>query len=135
MSEDCTIDEITDIMNKFVNAAKNGTNRSISTNVIGMSKVGVTAATKVQQRLFNKDSHRDDIIVNCCCPGLVSTNMSNYRGIPVDEGAITPVYLSLLPENVNEPKGELWAEKERVEWSDLNWQWPQSLIDAYSKKQ
>ena len=50
-----------------------------------MSKVGVTAATKVQQRLFNKDS-RADLIVNCCCPGLVSTNMSSYRGKPVDEG-------------------------------------------------
>jgi len=50
-----------------------------------MSKVGLTAATRVQQKTFDKDP-REDIIVNCCCPGLVSTNMSSYKGKPVDEG-------------------------------------------------
>jgi hypothetical protein len=37
-----------------------------------MSKVGLTALTKVQQRLFNSDS-RTDIVVNACCPGYVAT--------------------------------------------------------------
>lgn len=88
-----------------------------------MSKVGVTAATRVQQKQFDQDETRADIIVNCCCPGLVSTNMSSYRGKPVDEGAITPLYLALLPENISGPKGELWAEKEKVDWSDMDWTW------------
>lgn len=87
-----------------------------------MSKVGLTAATIVQQRMFDKDQ-REDIIVNACCPGLVATNMSSYKGKPVDEGAITPLYLAFLPENAKGPKGELWAEKQRVEWGDLNWTW------------
>ena len=52
-----------------------------------MSKVGLTAATRVQQNLFNKDS-RVDIIVNACCPGLVATGMTGHRGKPVDEGYI-----------------------------------------------
>ena len=90
-----------------------------------MSKVGVTAATRVQQKQFDKDSSRPDILVNCCCPGLVSTNMSSYNGKPVDEGAITPLYLALLPENASGPRGELWAEKEKVKWEDMNWTWSQ----------
>lgn len=121
-SADITIPEISQILNTFVESAKNGTNEGIATSAYGMSKAGVTAATIVQQKMFDKDA-REDIIVNCCCPGLVSTNMSSYRGKPVDEGAITPLYLALLPENVSGPKGELWAEKKRVDWTDLNWTW------------
>lgn len=123
-SETATISEITALLNKFVESAKNGTNQSIATTAYGMSKVGVTAATRVQQRLFNKDS-REDIIVNACCPGFVSTNMTNHskNGKPVDEGAITPLYLALLPPNVDGPKGDFYAEKKRVEWTNLNWSW------------
>ena len=63
--------------------------------------------------------------MNACCPGFVSTNMSSFnpRGKPVDEGAITPLFLALLPENASGPKGELYAEKKRVEWTDLDWTW------------
>lgn len=116
-SPDVTIPEITAILDKFVEAAKSGTNGSIATTAYGMSKVGVTAATRVQQRAFDKDP-REDIIVNACCPGLVSTNMSSFhaKGKPVDEGAITPLFLALIPENASGPKGELYAEKERVDW-------------------
>jgi len=125
MSDDLTIDEITYILNTFVESAKNGTNENIATTAYGMSKVGITAATRVQQKQFDKDSSRPDILVNCCCPGLVSTNMSSYNGKPVDEGAITPLYLALLPEIASGPRGELWAEKEKVKWEDMNWIWSQ----------
>lgn len=123
-SADVTISEITAILDKFVEAAKNGTNENIATTAYGMSKVGVTAATRVQQRIFDKDP-REDIIVNCCCPGLVATNMSSFheKGKPVDEGAITPLFLALIPEGASGPKGELYAEKERVDWGDMDWTW------------
>ena len=86
-----------------------------------MSKVGLTAATRVQQRMFNKDP-REDLIVNACCPGYVSTNMSSYKGHKtIEEGAITPLYLALLPPNVDGPKGEFWAEKQPFNWEDLKW--------------
>ena len=39
-----------------------------------MSKVGLTALTKVQQRLFNSDT-RGDLVVNACCPGYVATGI------------------------------------------------------------
>ena len=52
-----------------------------------MSKVGLTAVTRVQQKNFNKDS-REDIIVNACCPGYVSTNMSSYKGyLTIEQGS------------------------------------------------
>jgi hypothetical protein len=39
------------------------------------------------------------------------------------KGAITPLYLAFLPENASGPRGELWAEKQKVQWDDLSWTW------------
>lgn len=51
-----------------------------------MSKVGVTALTRIQQREFDKDS-RQDIIVNAVCPGYVATDMSSHKGpLTPDQG-------------------------------------------------
>jgi hypothetical protein len=36
-----------------------------------MSKVGLTAASFAQQRYFDKEKERADIIVNACCPGIM----------------------------------------------------------------
>ena len=52
-----------------------------------MSKVGLIAVTRVQQKKFNQDP-REDIIVNACCPGYVSTNMTSYKGFKtIEEGS------------------------------------------------
>lgn len=88
-----------------------------------MSKVGLTALTRIQQRLFNSDA-RKDIVVNAVCPGYVATDMSSHKGtLTPDQGAQTPLYLSLLPEDYDGPKGELWAEMKVVNWGDMNWSW------------
>jgi len=77
----------------------------------GMSKVGVTALTFVQQRLFDVDTG-DDIIVNVCCPGYVTTDMTSHKGqLTIDEGALTPLYLALLPGKVLEPRGKFIYQK------------------------
>ena len=35
----------------------------------------------------------------------------------VEEGAVCPTYLALLPPNIQEPKGAyLWSRKEVVDW-------------------
>ena len=55
----------------------------------GMSKIGVTALTRVQQRLLQKDATRSDIIVNACCPGYVATDMSSFKGhLTIDQGKV-----------------------------------------------
>ena len=89
----------------------------------GMSKVGLTAVTRVHQRLFDKDA-RPDILINALCPGYVDTDMSSHKGhLTPDQGAETPIHLALIPENAAGPKGEFWAEKKPLNWEDLNWTW------------
>lgn len=83
-----------------------------------MSKVGVTALTRIQQRAFDKDS-RPDLIVNAMCPGYCKTDMSSHNGfLTAEQGADTIIYLALLAPNASGPKGEFWAERKSFNWSE-----------------
>jgi carbonyl reductase 1 len=45
-----------------------------------MSKVGLTAITRIHQRMFDKERSQDDIVINALCPGFVDTDMSSHKG-------------------------------------------------------
>jgi len=60
--------------------AQTGQHTHIATTAYGMSKVGVTALTRVQQRLLDQDKTRKDLVINACCPGYVKTDMSSHMG-------------------------------------------------------
>lgn len=44
-----------------------------------MSKVGLNALTRIQQRYF--DSDKRNITVNAVTPGYVATDMTKYKGV------------------------------------------------------
>ena len=45
-----------------------------------VSKVALSALTRIQQRNFDKDP-REDLVVNSCHPGYVATFMTNFKVI------------------------------------------------------
>ena len=49
-----------------------------------LSKVGVIAITKIQQRAFNSDP-RPDLIVSAVCPGYCSSDMTEDKGVYTTE--------------------------------------------------
>ncbi|GFR67722.1 carbonyl reductase [NADPH] 1 [Elysia marginata] len=113
-----TMEELTEFMKKFVESAQinKHLDEGFSNSSYGMSKVGVTVMSMIQQRDLDKRG-ADDIVVNACCPGYVSTDMSNYKGsLTIDEGAETPTYLAMLPPNVKEPRGRFVKKKEISDW-------------------
>ncbi|XP_047496115.1 carbonyl reductase [NADPH] 1-like [Penaeus chinensis] len=118
-SPSLTEEELSGLMNQFVEKAKEGTWKEAgwpsSTYVV--SKVGVSALTRIQQRAFDADP-RDDLVVNCAHPGYVDTDMTSHKGpLTIEQGAVAPSYLALLPPNIKEPKGAyLWYEKQVVDW-------------------
>ena len=99
-----------------------------------MSKVALTALTKIQQKAFDSDKEKSGIIVSAVCPGYCKTDMARGGGVLTAKkgklfyflkneiififyffkGSETPIYLSLLPEDYNGPKGVLWAENKPI---------------------
>jgi len=117
-SDKLSIEELKGIMEKFTQTAQEGKHQEagFSNSAYGMSKVGVTAMARIQQRAFDKDS-RPDLIVNACCPGYVDTDMTSHKGTKtIDQGAETPVMAALIPANATSPKGQFMSEKQVKPW-------------------
>jgi len=128
-SDTITLDELTAVMDDFVKHAKDGdyVKQGFGDSAYGMSKVGMTTMARIQARMY-KDQN---ILVNACCPGLVSTDMTRRRwwvrlllwvapfAKNPDQGADTPVYLATLPTNSEEsphPNGEFVRDRNILEW-------------------
>ncbi|XP_069959513.1 carbonyl reductase [NADPH] 1 isoform X3 [Cherax quadricarinatus] len=118
-SSTLTEEELCELMNQFVKKAKDGTWKESgwpnSTYVV--SKIGVSALTRIQQRAFDADP-RPDMVVNNCHPGYVDTDMTSHKGpLTIEQGAVCPSYLALLPPDIKEPRGAyLWYDKQIVDW-------------------
>ena len=115
---DITMDQLKALIQQFIDAAQTGKHQEqgFSNSAYGMSKVGVTVMTFIQQRELNSDP-REDIVVNACCPGYVATDMSSYKGHKtVQQGADTPVYLAMLPAGTNSPKGNFVSDRTIQNW-------------------
>jgi len=115
-----TVDQLGQLMNGFVSAAQFGTHQAggwpNSTYVV--SKVGVSALTRIQQREFDANRPAYDIVVNAVHPGYVDTDMSSHKGhLSIDQGAVAPVWCALLPPGVKTPRGGfVWHDKTIVDW-------------------
>ncbi|XP_073087485.1 carbonyl reductase [NADPH] 1-like isoform X3 [Manis javanica] len=82
-----------------------------------VSKVGLTVLSRIQARKLSEQRTGDKILLNSCCPGWVRTDMGGPEALKSpEEGAETPVYLALLPSNVEGPHGEFVLEKNVVQW-------------------
>ncbi|CAG0899921.1 unnamed protein product [Darwinula stevensoni] len=118
-SSDLDIQKLSALMDGFVKTAKEGMHREAGwpNSCYGVSKVGVSALTRIQQKEFDRDS-RPDIIVNHVHPGYVDTDMTSHKGpLTIEQGAVSSVYAALLPPNVEEPKGAyIWHDKQIVDW-------------------
>lgn len=112
-------EDVTQLSNEFVSSAKDGTfkEKGWAERSYGTSKLALTTITKIWGQDIQADKTREDVLINCCCPGYVGTDMSNHKGpLTIDEGAITPVYLALLPQGVAEPQGKYYQEKKLVDF-------------------
>ena len=117
-SDSITEEELTAKMNDFISAAQDGshTAKGWPNSGYGVSKLGVTAMTRIQARRFQEQG-KNDVLINACCPGWVRTDMAGPKAPKSpEEGAKTPVYLALLPVGSTEPHGQLVSDETVQKW-------------------
>ncbi|XP_041478392.1 carbonyl reductase [NADPH] 1-like isoform X2 [Lytechinus variegatus] len=116
-----TVQDVTNLMNEFIEATKIGDHvqKGWPDWAYGTSKLGVVALTKIQGENVSKDSSKKDVLINSCCPGYVATGMTAHHTgekakhrLTPDQGADTPVYLSLLPAGTTNIQGKFLYKRE-----------------------
>jgi len=118
-ADDLTEDQLGDLVNDFIKRAADGTHKEAgwpdSTYVV--SKVAVSALTRIQQRAFDSGSVAD-VVVNSCHPGYVDTDMTSHKGpLTPEQGAVSATYCALLPADVTEPRGGyIWEDATIRDW-------------------
>ncbi|XP_065208810.1 carbonyl reductase [NADPH] 3-like [Planococcus citri] len=138
-SKSLTGDELDELMRKFIKSIdQNDTELSSKwgKSAYAVSKAGVSALTRIQQREFLNNDERVDIVVNSVHPGYVDTDMTRHKGsLTTEEGAVAPLYAASLPKNVTQPKGAfIWKNKDVVDWSDPVKERLYFSSDLHSKK-
>lgn len=118
-SPNATQQDIIDLANNFVSLTKEEkhTEAGWSNSTYAVSKVAISALTRVQQRKFDETPEMD-WVVNSVHPGYVITDMTSQKGdLTVDEGCQAPLWCALLPPNVEEPRGGyVWCDSTIRDW-------------------
>jgi len=112
--------ELVELMQEFVKAAKSGTHVAGGwpNSTYQVSKVGVSALTRVQQWIMDASRAEDNVLVNSVHPGFVDTDMTSHHGnLKPEEGAIAAVWAALIPAGCEAPRGGyIWFDTQIVDW-------------------
>ncbi|XP_037047222.1 carbonyl reductase [NADPH] 1-like [Bradysia coprophila] len=118
-----TRDTLVSLVNDFVQSSKTNihTSKGWPNSAYSVSKVAVSALSRIQQREMDETRPDDDILVNHVHPGYVDTDMTSHKGhLTIDQGADAPSWLALLaPNTPSNPKGAyVWYDRRIVDWVD-----------------
>lgn len=122
---DLTEAQLSGLIRCFIAATKAGDHQAKGwpNSAYGVSKAGVTALCRIQQRDYDAAHPGNDVIFSVCCPGYCATDMSSHKGPrPAEEGADVAFFLATLPPKAQVAKGTFWGERTVIPWS-RTWQW------------
>lgn len=119
------VDQLSGLIQSFIDATKaeNHQQKGWPNSAYGVSKAGVTALCRIQQREYDQLRPGNDVIFSVCCPGYCATDMSSHKGPrSAEEGADVAFYLATLPAKSEVARGSFWGERSLVPWSkDYSW--------------
>ncbi|KAJ8946454.1 hypothetical protein NQ318_014442 [Aromia moschata] len=111
-----TFEGVNKLMEKFIKDTKeNRAEQEGWGTAYIASKVGLTALTFIQQRIFDKEVPNRNISINAVHPGFVDTDMSEHKGnLTVEQGARAPLYTAL---EANLKGKYIWFDSKVVDWA------------------
>ena len=118
-SPDLTYEELDGLMKDFVEASQAGNHaeKGWPNSTYVVSKVGLSALSRIQQRDIIKDHSRTDIAINHIHPGYVDTDMTSHKGpLTIEEGAKASVFAATLPPNTDVKGQYIWFDCSLVDW-------------------
>uniref|UniRef100_A0AC34GHM3 Carbonyl reductase n=1 Tax=Panagrolaimus sp. ES5 TaxID=591445 RepID=A0AC34GHM3_9BILA len=104
--------EIDEFVEEYILASKNGTRKEEGFPESGytVSKTAAIALTMLHHRQYSNLG----IKFYACCPGYVSTDMTNNQSfLSIEEGVDTPVYLATDP---HVPSGTFIYLRKNLDW-------------------
>ena len=112
-SSSLTLNRLNELVESFITNTEQRSSRTTGGyGVYSHSKVALIAATRVMAR----DPANANILINACCPGYCSTDLTHHAGprSPQD-GAKTPVMVALLPEG-STVTGRFFEDEAQSSW-------------------
>lgn len=131
-----TAEELSEMMCDYVESVKAGNHKEKGwpNSAYAVSKVGLSALTRIQHREMKKDGSRIDIAINHVHPGHVCTDMTNHKGpLSPDQGAKPPLFAALLPPGTDITGQYIWKDCSIVDW--VNGPLPQITSEELSRVQ
>ncbi|KAL5255823.1 hypothetical protein ACHWQZ_G011151 [Mnemiopsis leidyi] len=109
-----TEEGLLDIYNKYIEAVKQDDYSVFKRDsAYSISKCFLIAHTRILGREMKDNPGK--VILNCCCPGYVDTDMTSHKGnLTIDQGAVTPVLVCTLPEGAG--SGQFYREEKLYDW-------------------
>ncbi|KAL1493753.1 hypothetical protein ABEB36_009447 [Hypothenemus hampei] len=113
---DLTIENLSKLMKEYIKTAKE--NRHVEegwgSNAYGVSKVGLTALTMLQQKFFDQQYSNKNLSINAVHPGWIQTDMNKTATTSPENGAKSSLFAA-LDSNV---KGQyIWNDCRIVDWA------------------
>jgi len=113
------VDELDQMMNDFIAACENGdhSEKGWPNSTYVVSKVGLSALTRIQNREMQNTRGKADIEINHVHPGYVDTDMTSHKGhLTPEQGAYAPLKLALSPPNSGVTGRYFWYTGEEIDW-------------------
>lgn len=113
------VDELDRMMNDFIAACENGdhSEKGWPNSTYVVSKVGLSALTRIQNREMQNTRGKADIEINHVHPGYVDTDMTSHKGhLTPEQGAYAPLKLALSPPNSGVTGRYFWYTGEEIDW-------------------
>lgn len=121
-SESLTVPELDALMEEFIEAAEMGCHLKLGwgANTYGVSKAGISALSRIQDRELQTSGSPKEAIVNHVHPGFVKTGLTSYRGhIDPEEGARSSVFGATLPLGTDIRGQFIWWDCTVTDWVNV----------------